>query len=283
MPYTALKNAVLSEKIDWIAYSQAVTLEWDFPDYIDTHWKDVRPLRNYTHGQENKQGVRRYWNVERASQGRFVVLPGVASGILQEYQSNFLQWVSTTDRKATRIDYAIDITHSQFRPSAVRRHLLNGDARTHALSALRTGDIFTEGDTQYVGKKSSETYTRIYDKSVEQKTDFEWVRVETVYQGERANPSLQAYCECKSTRALIKRHVDFPNWRDWCAIMSGDVAQFTVPLKETATRAWLLGQVAQAMAKELIRDEEHSFWFEFQDRVKWELDRLEDNHNVINF
>jgi len=274
--YSSLKGAVLAEKIDWIAYSQAIYLEWGFPDYIDNHWKEIRPLQFYDHGEENKQGVKRYWSKEHPEQGRRIVLAGQSSAILQENQFAFLQWINTTDRKATRIDYALDITHSRITPQTVRRHLLNGEAVTHAKSLLRTGELINEGDTQYVGRKSSETYTRIYDKGAEQKTDFQWLRVETIYQGDRARPSLETYCQCKSTRPLIARHIDFPEWKDWLQIMSRNVVQFSVPPHQTATRAWLLGQVAQAMAKELHRDEDHIFWFDFQQAVQNELDRLDE-------
>ena len=273
--YTALKTAVLAEKIDWIAYSQGLNLEWGFPDYIDNHWKTIKPTKYYNHAEENKQGVKRQWNTENVKQGRSVTLAGVASGTLQGNQLDFLQWVNTSERKATRIDFAIDITHSKFTPKMVREHLLRGEAVTHAQSAPRYDDTLKGGFTQYVGKKSSETYTRIYDKAVEQKVGFQWTRVETVYQGERAAPALSAFLSCGSTRPLIKRHIDFPNWRDWQAIMSDNVAQFTTPTHETATRAWLLSQVATALAKELHRDDDHSFWFEFQNRVGEELYRIE--------
>ncbi len=276
MSYSTLKNAEIAEKIDWIAYSQGVNLEWEFPDYIDRHWKEISPIRFYDHGEENKQGVKRYWSHDHPEQGRRVVLAGQSSATLRENQFDFLQWVNTTDRKATRIDYAIDILHSRFTPRVVRRHLLAGEAVTHALSLLTTGELIKNGDTQYIGRKTSETYTRIYDKATEQKVDFQWTRVETVYQGERAKPSLAAYCECKSTRPLITRHIDFPEWNDWLRIMSSDVVEFSMPQHETATRAWLLGQVAQAMAKELARDEDHIFWFDFQNAVKRELDTIEE-------
>lgn len=275
MSYSTVKTAVLAEKIDWIAYSQATTLEWGFPDYIDQHWKDIRAIRGYDHGQENKQGVKRYWNVERPSEGRHVVLAGQSSATLQENQFDFLRWVHTTDRKATRIDYALDIIHSKLTPQVVRRHLLAGEAVTHALSMLRTGELMNEGDTQYIGRKTSETYTRVYDKAVEQKVSFHWTRVETVYQGDRAAPSLGAFLQSKSTRPLIRRHIDFPLWQDWQRIMANNVVELFVPRHETATRAWLLGTVAKAIAKELNRDEEHSFWFEFQEAVGQELERLE--------
>ena len=276
MPATISQNTILAEKIDWIAYSQKMYLDWEFPQYIDNHWKEIRPLQFYDHGEENKQGVKRYWSKEHPEQGRRVVLAGQSSAILQENQFAFLQWINTTERKATRIDYALDVTHSRLTPEVVRKHLLAGEAVTHAKSLLRVGELFDEGDTQYIGRKSSETYTRIYDKAAEQKTEFSWLRVETIYQGDRAKPSLDTYCACKSTRPLIARHINFPEWKDWLQIMSRNVVQFSVPPHETSTRAWLLGQVAQAMAKELHRDEDHLFWFDFQQAVKNELDRLDD-------
>jgi len=283
MAYTALKNAILSEKIDWIAYSQALNLEWDFPDYIDSHWKDIRVPKFYTHAQENKQGVKRFWNVENLKQGRSVVLAGVASGILRENQFNFLQWVSTTKRKATRIDYAIDITHSSFRTSMVRRHLKAGEAVTHALSALQTGDIFLEGDTQYVGRKGSETYTRVYDKKAEMGADFSWTRIETVYQGERAKPSLEAYCKGASCGQLIRRHVDFPEWEDWNRIMVNPRAEVHIPSHISRTREWLLGTVAKSMAREISLDDDHTFWFDFIERVKAEISLIDIGGGIINF
>jgi len=276
LPYSTLNHAEIAEKIDWIAYSQAFYLEWDFPDYIDRHWKEISSIKHYNKAEENKQGVRRYWNTENPKQGKRVVLAGSASGVLQDEQYGFLEWIVNTGRKATRIDYAVDILHSKFTPQVVRRHLLLGEAVTHASSKLRTGELVKDGDTQYIGRKTSETYTKVYDKQAEQHADFHWTRIETTYQGERARPSLNTYCECKSTRPLITRHIDFPEWQDWVRIMSRDVVQFSVPQRETATRAWLLSQVAKALAKELHRDEDHAFWFDFQNAVKAELDRLEE-------
>jgi len=272
--YSTLNHAEIAEKIDYIAYSQAFHLEFDFPDYIDRHWKEIPNIAHYNKAEENKQGVRRYWNTENAAQGKRVVLAGQASATLQDDQFGFLQWILNTGRKPTRIDYAVDVLHSKFTPQVVRRHLLAGEAVTHARSKLRNGELIEDGDTQYIGRKKSETYTKVYDKRAEQKVDFQWTRVETTYQGERALPSLREYCICKSTRPLIKRHIDFPKWRDWLQIMSRDVVEFSIPQRETATRAWLLGQVAKAIAKELYRDEDHLLWFDLQNAVKAELDRL---------
>lgn len=274
MVATALKNAILSEKIDWIAYSQTNSFEWDFPDYIDSHWKKVYPLKNYTNGEENKQGLRRYWNTEIMSQGKHVVMSGTASGILQENLNGFLSWLMKSGRKPTRIDYSVDVTHSKLKAETANRYVKKREIITHAQSARVVTDEFKGGFTQYLGTKSSETYTRIYDKSKEQKTDYGWVRFETVYQGDRAKASVQAYLQCESTRPLIKAHVDFPRWEDFGRIMSGDTVKLFVPPKETNTRHWLLTQVAKSMAGELSRDEDHTLWFEFIEAIKIELVEL---------
>ncbi len=265
------KTEILAEKIDWIAYTQKSSVDWQFPDYISDKWKRISPLRNYTNGEENQQGIKRFWNTITTSQGRQVLMDGQASGILGEKLDPFLLFLGSLDAKPTRLDFAVDITHSNFKPKGVVTHLRSGNVVTHAQSALQVHDEFKGGFTQYVGTKSSETFTRIYDKAVEQKTNYPWVRIETVYQGDRAEASLQAYLQCKSTRPLIKRHVDFPRWRAFQRVMLGDTVKLFVPPRITKTRAWLLSQVAKSVAREISMDENHEFWFEFRDKIAEEL------------
>jgi len=276
MSFTALKNAVLSEKIDWIAYTQPISVDWELPPYIDNHWKDIRPLPHYDKAQENKQGVRRYWNTENSKQGRYVVCASATLTFIEGNQDHVLSFLMSPYRKPTRLDFALDITHSDFHPRQVSRYLRRGGAITHAIQFLAFHDFKTGAYTQYVGTKSSETYTRVYDKQIEQKTDFAWTRLETVFQGERARPALAEYQKYKSVRPLIKSHIDFPTWSDWNTLMSSDVAKLTIPTKISNTRTWLLSVVVKALAKEIHRDEDHSFWFEFSEAVHQELDRLSD-------
>lgn len=274
MVYSVLKNAKIAEKIDWLAYSQAFALDWNFPDYIDNHWKEIKPLPHYQMAQENSQGVRRYWPTENLKQGRYIVLDGRSLDTLQEFRLDALHMVNTPYRKATRIDFALDILHSGFRPEMVRQHLEHGEGVTHAQSFLTMDDLSTKGFTQYVGRKSSETYTRIYDKAIEQKASYKWVRVETVYQGERARPALQAYCEGQSVGALIRAHVDFPRWKLWQQILSGGTAELHVPKRETRTREWLLATVSRTIAKEIAMDDDHAFWFQMMEAIGKELEIL---------
>src|SRR5574340_70598 len=271
---TALKNGILSEKIDWLAYSFSSQQDWQFPGYIEDKWKDISPLRNYTNGQENKQGVKRFWNTHKDKQGRFVLLSGSVLPTLEENVEPFLRHVASLDAKPTRIDFCVDITHSNFNPKQVIGQLRSRNVITHAKKIPRYTDDWQKGFTQYVGTKSSETYTRIYDKGVEQKTDFSWTRIETVYQGDRAEAALQAYLLHKSTRPLIRAHVDFPKWKAWGRIMQSDKAKLTIAPKQSNTRRWLMESVCGTIAKELLLDEDQAFLFELIDRIRLEYRTL---------
>jgi len=278
-----LKTEVLGEKIDWLAYTLKNNEGWAFCDNIDQHWKKVSPLKNYTHAEENKQGVRRYWNTVSSKQGRMVVCSGgVCSQEGYPIQEHLLS-VHTENSKCTRIDFCLDVMYSDFKPHACVTHLRTGNCITHARSIPRIADEWKGGFTQYVGTKSSETYSRIYDKQVEQKTDYAWVRVETVYQGARAEPALSAYLQHKSTRRLILAHVDFPKWKAWRRVMSGDKAKLTYPPRVSATRKWLLEQVAKSVAKEIAQDDDHAFWFTFADKIRDEYRELIGVEEIINW
>lgn len=280
---TVNNSEVLAEKIDWLAYTLKSNEGWAFCDDIDQHWKKVSPLQNYTHGEENKQGIRRYWNTISSKQGRQVVCSG---GVLTADEfpiDGLLTAVGQSDAKCTRIDFCLDVAHSNFKPKGCISHLRARDVVTHARKIPKYEDEWQKGFTQYVGTKASETYTRIYDKQAEQKTDYAWVRVETVYQGARAEPALSAYLQHKSTRRLILAHVDFPKWKAWRRIMSGDKAKLTYPPRKSATRDWLLNQVAKSLAKELAQDGDHAFWFEFSDAVKLAYGDLTGNDEDISW
>lgn len=213
-------------------------------------------------------------------QGRKVEWSGSTLNYTEEQLSRLFSFVSQMDNKVTRVDYCLDIFGQSFEPSGCVRHIKNRDIITHAQSAIINKDWMKGGFTQYVGTKSSETYTRIYDKAAEQKIEGRWSRVETVYQGDRAEASLQAYLQHKSTRPLIRAHVEFPKWKAWKRVMVGDKAKLTVATRRSNTRHWLLEQVAPAIAKELLLDDDQTFLFEMLDRIKGEYRRLSDRNDI---
>lgn len=281
MGKTGQETEKIAEKIDWLAYSQKTGTEWGFPAYIENQWKPISPLRNYTNGEENKQGIKRFWNTITATQGKYVVFGGSVLPTLQENQEQFLQWVSSNETKVTRIDFCVDVTHSKrFNPKSVVSHLRAKKVKTHAQSIPKYSDDWQGGFTQYIGKKTSETYTRIYDKAVEQGVEYPWTRIETVYQGERAEAALSAYLLHKSTIPLIRSHVDFPEWKEWGRIMRANKSKLLFEKRESNTRRWLLDSVAGSIAKELLLDDDQAFLFELMDRVRREYKRLSPESEV---
>lgn len=274
MEERAAKTEILREKIDWLAYTQKSSVEWQFPDYIESKWKPISPLRNYTNGEENKQGVKRFWNTIRADQGRLVVLGGSSLDMLGENRNEFVSFTGNLDNKITRVDYCLDVIDSSFNPTHVVSHLRNRNVVTHARTIPRIQDDWKGGFSQYVGTKASETYTRIYDKAAEQGVTGKWSRIETVYQGDRAEASLQAYLLHKSTRKLILAHVDFPKWKAWRRIMQGNKDKLIISPRKSNTRTWLLEQIAPSIARELLLDDDQQFLFDIIERVRCEYKRL---------
>ena len=275
------KTEEIAEKIDWIAYSQKTNIQWGLPPFIEDKWKPIHPLPNYTHGEENNQGVKRFWNTVKTSQGKYVVLSGNAMTNIQEYQQQFMEFLAGWDCKPTRIDYCVDITgKSLFNPKACVTYLRKREVKTHAQQIPKYVDEWQGGFSQYIGKKGSETYTRIYDKKAEQHTDYSWSRIETVYQGERAEASLHAYLLSKSTVSLIRNHVDFPTWRQWNRVMQARKVKLLFNRKQSNTREWLLGTVATSIAKELLLDDDQQFLFDMIGRVREEYKRLTGDEDI---
>lgn len=274
------KTEVLREKIDWLAYSQKSSTDWQFPPFVEDKWKPISPLRNYTNGQENSQGIKRFWNTIRADQGRLVVLGGLSLDMLGENRQEFVSFTGNLDNRITRVDYCLDVIGGLFNPVTVVSHLRRKDVVTHAKTIPRIQDDWKGGFSQYVGTKSSETYTRIYDKATEQGVTGKWSRIETVYQGDRAEASLQAYLLHQSCRKLILAHVDFPKWKSWRRIMQGDKEKLIITPKQTNTRKWLLESVSKSIAKELLLDEDQVFLFELMERVRYEYKRLTKDEQV---
>lgn len=213
-------------------------------------------------------------------QGRKVEWSGSTLNYTEEQLSHLFSFVAGMNNKVTRVDYCVDVFGQSFEPSGCVRHLRNRDVITHAKYIPRMQDDWSGGFTQYVGTKSSETYTRIYDKAAEQKIEGRWSRIETVYQGDRAEASLQAYLQHKSTRPLIRAHVEFTKWKAWKRIMAGDKAKLIITPKQTNTREWLLETVAKSIAKELLLDDDQAFWFEMIDRVKMEYRKLSKDDTI---
>ena len=281
MPYPTAEK--VSERCDWIAFTVPFYKDLIWPDMIIPNWKEIRPIRNYNKGLENTQGVKLFWHDTRPQQGKHIIMSGSTLTRLGENTYGVLSWIRDAGFHVSRIDLCVDVIHSNLNPRNASFHLEKGQYKSHARSAPRWADSLQSGYTQYIGKKSSETYIRIYDKASEMGVSFNWIRAEIVYQGDRATPALHAYLLHNNVRSLISSFVTFPKWRKWNAIIQSQPVKLFVAPKETSTRAWLMGQVAKSIAKEMAMEDSHEFWLNLVQRIREEYFTITKEEDRIEF
>lgn len=273
----------ISQKYDWLAFTVPFYKDLQWPDYIKTDWKAVTPLAHFSEGLENVQGIRVYWHKTKPQMGKHVIVSGSSLAGIQDKATDFLAHIVGSGYKVTRIDFAVDIMYSDFNPRNASYHIEKRQVKTHATKSPKWADAMADGYTQYIGKKTSEAYTRVYDKGAEMGVNFRWVRVETVYQGERALPAAKTYLQCGDCRALVRAHVDFPRWKKWMYVMETDTVKVATVYKQSNTRNWLLEQVTKSLAKEMTLDDDQEFYLIFLQRVREEYLRLTSNKDDVNF
>jgi hypothetical protein len=278
-----VETETISQKCDWIAFTVPFYKDLTWTEIITTNWKTIPPIAHFTDAQENGQGIRVYWHKTRPQMGKHVIVSGSSLAYIGEGITEFLAHIVGSGYKVTRIDFAVDIIHSDLNPRNASYHLEKGQAKTHAQKAPKWADALGVGYTQYIGKKTSETYCRIYDKASEMGVNYRWVRVEVVYQGGRALPAAKAYLQCEDCRSLVKAFIDFPKWRKWIFVMEAKTVKVRTVSKQSNTRDWLLKQVAKSLAKEMTLDDDQEFYLTFLQRVREEYLRLTSSEDDINF
>jgi len=275
------KTETVSEKVDWIAFTCPFYKDLSFPDFVSSEWKEINPIAHFNKGKENKQGVRVYWHTERPANGRHVIMSGTTLIYFQGREKDIFLYLFREGYRITRVDFCLDVVHSNINIKNATYHIEKRQVKTHAKQFPTWFDAAGSGYTQYIGKKTSETYCRIYDKASEMGTDHEWARVEVVFNGDRCAPAVSAYLGGASCGAIIKAFVDFPKWRKWGKIMGSATATVRVPTKQTNTREWLLGQVAKSLAREMALDDDQDFYLTFLQKVREEYYALSEKGDIV--
>lgn len=162
----------------------------------------------------------------------------------------------------SRIDVAVDCKGQSEASDVYGSHL----AKTMVTRAQKVNMfIGTEGNTVYVGSRTSERFLRVYDKAAQTKTSGNWTRIEMECKGDRAKwiASYVATEGVGSIGALIRDYCACPgvDWFEDALTRTSVVLGKPQAKKLTDTRAWLMGTVAKTIAKETIDDDE--FLLEF--------------------
>lgn len=248
--------------IDWLNYTakhnDTRKTIYDVPKGINSpRWIDAIAVHGYQLAIENRFGARVMWHTRRADMGIHVMYSG---GTLNAYAGELISAIDIIRHHAfygdvcKRVDLAIDVMDSDLdlqRLAKMLKQFIFG------ITTARSWNVISgsQGDTLYIGNRTSEQFMRIYDKGKQMKTDMNWKRIEIELKGSRAVQAardLAGMTETQAgdyTKAIIKGYADFPD-DTWRAIVGDLVIMLGKSKDETPdTYKWLITQVAPAMAR----------------------------------
>jgi hypothetical protein len=194
--------------------------------------------------------------------------------------NGFTTRLARAGAKASRIDLAIDLYGCKLTPRSLQRAINEG--RAHAKANVsrfiegKNGQV--SGDTFYIGSPTADRQFRCYDKGAEQSiVDGQaWIRLELELRRVRARSAF-ASCALNGTAETVSGHMgDFMHYENaeyQLALSGPSVQPAEIARKKTNRQRWLLGQVAQALAKEIVFDVHFRALFDMA--VAEEVDRLQ--------
>jgi hypothetical protein len=182
--------------------------------------------------------------------------------------------------KASRLDLTLNIHEGELTPrkvySAVQSRQLKARTVTYRFIEGKKGNV--SGDTLYMGSPTSDRQFRAYNKSAELGIvdGASWFRLELELRRVRANGAFQS-CAINGVAETVNGHLaDFIHWSNpeyQSALSGSSVEPLDIPRRDTNRQRWLLGQVAQALAKELMID--YDFRHKFDTSVNGALELLQ--------
>ena len=264
----------VTRHVDWLSFSIKSSSDW----------RSVFPTFAFTFSGRGSHGYRaKYVNLATGmviqtdsadtEMGHAFQLSGdVLSNLRRESGSDdtaLSQRIVRVGGKASRIDLTINVHEGKLTPRAVQSAVKSGRAKAKAIASRfvegKNGDI--EGDTFYIGSPTSDRQFRAYNKSAELGIvdGASWLRLELELRRIRADGAFRS-CALNGVDAAVAGHMaDFLNWGDLeyqAALGQEAVQPVDIPRRDTNRQRWLLGQVAQALAKEICVDEDFAlkFW-----------------------
>ena len=247
----------------WLGYVNAMmTSFFDIQGFVA-----CRPRWGYALAwREPVNGVVVQFHPEREDMGINVIFTGKA---LSSYSwREALHAIMAYQGRVTRIDVSVDVHNPLFSADQLYRDFEAGLCETRAQTARLVES--TSGTTFYVGARSSEKFLRIYDKGGEQgEAQGEHWRIELECKGSTAQFVAEVALDGLESVpvGIIQGYFNDPQNDAWMQAMGNAMNAIAVPSdkRRTDTEAWLMGLVAQTMAKvEKVRP---GFLDQFYDQV----------------
>lgn len=268
-------RSTVSLSIDWISCTFKDSKNLSYPPELTRERVECKPFNGYNVGARYSDGRIELVNTGRPEMGSHIVLSGGTLRELPITAEDFLSHVVKHSATITRLDLAIDCRECGLKPSDATERIKANDCITLARKFPLWFDPTEKGYTQYIGKKSSMAFCRIYNKAAEMGDDGEWTRVECSFGGDRAQVAARECLLGKDYRGLVRGFVDFSNWPEWEAVMSAEAVPTKYSRSLSNTKRWLLSSAATSLARECYLDGDHEFYFRFIDTFRFFLDKLE--------
>jgi hypothetical protein len=249
----------------------------NYPDWYEKRSVSGRGLLGYKISRRFKDGRIELYSPDRPDMGVHLIMSSQAIQNNAGIGVTELKIFKESKAVIRRIDFARDIFNSPLSFGVLLAQIQKGKATTKARQFPAHQANGKEGRTQYIGKKSSDCYCRIYDKAYEQGIEGQWHRIEVVFQDDKAEPAAQAFLTGSSVPSLLKSVIDFPAYPKWGAVLSPSTpSKISVGRITGNTREWLLNLVAPSMARELFLDDDDTFLIEWLTKVRLLREALEE-------
>lgn len=222
-----------------------------------------KPHSSYKNAIMYENGALVQWNPSRPEMGTNYLYTG---SVLKTYDAfALLRDHVRGGGRVRRLDLSIDTNA----PLDIWRLKTESD-RGRMVSRSRTEPryIKEKGETLYIGARTSEEFVRIYDKRAEQnlpESEPAWYRLEMKLTDDKAINAAHAVINegIGVIARLIRGYVDFPSVTVW-GLLFDNVEGVTLSAGErklSDTKAWLMTQVASALARIVHDDPEFKHEF----------------------
>lgn len=243
------ESKILSQRIDWIAGTFKKGTDIVYPPILTQKFIPCKGYLNYSEGSQFEDGRKSYCNPSHPEWGTHIVWSGSALADCPISPESLVTSLFNAGFSFSRIDLAIDAFNFNLKPQTATSLIGDGKVKTRAKQFPMWGDPTNSGYTQYVGKKSSEIYLRIYDKAAESDITIDWTRVELVVRGKRSQMAAEKIVSDVDFRSLVRGYCDFLFWDEWHEIMHVEATKLPADRQTSQTFKWLLSSAAPSLAR----------------------------------
>jgi len=253
-----------SKHLDWLSITISADQVWrNFLPFYDLH-KTGHGRHGYREAFVDKRtGARIETGSLDSRMGTHITLSGDVLNAMRDelgmVDNALCKRIVEWDGKCSRIDLAIDVFGATFTPAHLSEALENHSARisTRTWRFIDGHKNGVNGATVDTGSTVSDKRFRFYDKAAEQgiKDGDAWVRLELQLRRLYAKATLSDCAEqdVSSVTALsIGKYLVWQNSEYQAALAGHGGILSTTPRKPSTRQRWLLGQVAKALAAELV-------------------------------